>query len=77
MPAPEIAALLEPVFSLTGLQIQGKERIRHALGLYAAYPFLDFEDALIVAHLERSGSDELMSYDRHFDRVPGVQRIEP
>ncbi|CAN5130136.1 hypothetical protein BH23CHL1_BH23CHL1_11440 [soil metagenome] len=77
MPAPQVAALLEPLFSLTGLQIQGKERIKHALDLYAAYPFLDFEDALIIVHLEQSGSDELMSYDRHFDRVPGVQRIEP
>lgn len=77
MPAPEVAARLEPVFSLPGLHIQGKERIKHALDLYAAYPFLDFEDALIIAHLERSGSEELMSYDRHFDRVPGVHRIEP
>jgi predicted nucleic acid-binding protein len=77
MPAHEITDLLRPIIALSSLRIPGKETIQRALNIYADYPFLDFEDALIIAHLERSGSEDLMSYDRHFDRVPGVHRIEP
>ena len=77
LPAQEIIERLRPLIALSNLRIPGKETIQRALNIYAAYPFLDFEDALIIAHLGRSGSEDLMSYDRHFDRVPGIQRIEP
>jgi predicted nucleic acid-binding protein len=77
LPASEITARLRPLVSITSLRIQGKERVIRALAVYAERPFLGFEDALIVAHLEGSASAQVVSYDRHFDRVPGVQRIEP
>jgi predicted nucleic acid-binding protein len=46
------------------------------LDLYAAYN-IDFEDALIVAQMERQNINELYSYDRGFDRVTGITRHEP
>lgn len=41
-----------------------------------SYP-LDFEDALIVAHMERQGIAKLISYDRGLDQVAGIRRLEP
>ena len=38
---------------------------------------MDFEDALIVAHMERQAVRVLYSYDRDFDQVQGVNRQEP
>lgn len=47
-----------------------------ALELYAAHD-LDFEDALAVAHMERQDIAEIYSYDRDFDGVAQVGRLEP
>ena len=48
-----------------------------ALDLFASHSSLDFEDALQIAHMERTGVQELYSYDKDFDRVPSVTRREP
>lgn len=47
-----------------------------ALDLYAIYP-LDFEDAIILARMERQKITELYSFDRGFDAVAGITRREP
>ena len=48
-----------------------------ALDLYASSPFLDFEDALSAAYIEKQGLTEILSYDADFDRVSGIVRQEP
>lgn len=75
----EIRARLSPILSLRGLRIPNKRVCIRALDLYASHPFLDFEDALAVAHMERRGITEIMSYDRDFDRVQAAEigRVEP
>jgi predicted nucleic acid-binding protein len=73
----DIRARLLPVLRLRGLKLPHKRTILRALDLYAQHPGLDFEDVLAVAHMERPGIDELISYDRDFDRVPGITRREP
>ncbi len=73
----EIAARLAPLLSLRGLRLPHKRTYLRALDLYAAHRFLDFEDALTVAHMEREGISEVVTYDRDFERVPGVRRVEP
>ena len=47
------------------------------MDVFAAAPFLDFEDAVIVAHMERHGMRELVSYDTDFDHTPAINRKEP
>ena len=37
----------------------------------------DYIDAYHVALMERRGTTEVLSYDKHFDRVEGIQRREP
>ncbi len=73
----EIRARLVPILTLRGLRLQQKRVYLSALDLYASSPFLDFEDALAVAHMERLGVTEIVSYDRDFDRLPTLQRVEP
>ncbi len=73
----EIRARLVPILTLRGLRLPQKRVYLSALDLYASSPFLDFEDALAVAHMERLGVTEIVSYDRDFDRLPTLQRVEP
>ena len=73
----EVAARLQPLLSLSGLSLANKRSILQALTLYAESPFLDFEDALTVAHMEREGIQDLVSYDQGFDRISGISRSEP
>ena len=73
----EIGARLRPILALRGLRLPQKRLYFRALDIYASSPFLDFEDALCVAHMEQAGIKEIMSYDTDFDRVPSIQRSEP
>ena len=72
----EVRALLYPLLSLRGLKLTHRKPYLRALDLYATYP-IDFEDALTVAQMERQGITEIYSYDRDFDRVSGITRLEP
>lgn len=76
LPREEIRALLYPLLSLPGLKLSPRALYLRALDLYAAQP-IDFEDAIIVARMERGDIQELFSYDRDFDRIEGIKRLEP
>jgi predicted nucleic acid-binding protein len=67
---------LQPILALKGLRLPHKRTYVRALDLYASSN-LDFTDALIVAHMERTGISTVVSFDRHFDRIPGIARAEP
>ncbi len=73
----DVSARLRPVLLLRGLKVPNKRRLLRALDLYATYIQLDFEDCLTAAQIEQQGIARLMSYDRGFDRVPGILREEP
>jgi uncharacterized protein len=75
--AEEIRSLLVPLLTLPGFKLPQKQLFLRALDLYALHPSLDIEDLLIVAHMEHAGIEELLSYDRDFDRVPTISRQEP
>ena len=73
----EVRDRLLPVLTLRGLKLPQKRTCLRALDLYASSPFLDFEDALAVAHMEQRGVAEIVSYDKDFDRLTGIRRTEP
>lgn len=77
LPHERVRELLSPIISMRGLKLRNKQRYLHALDLYAAYPFLDFEDAVCLAHMSPQGINEILSYDRDFDQLPDVTRHEP
>ena len=73
----EIRERLVPILTISGLRLPQKPVYIEALDIYVSLPSLDFEDALAVAHMNRMGVEEIVSYDRDFDRVAGIQRVEP
>jgi predicted nucleic acid-binding protein len=73
----DAAARLRPILALRGFRLVHKRSYVRALDLFAAYRALDSADAMIIAHLERLPSLNLLRYDTDFDRVPGVSRLEP
>ena len=47
-----------------------------ALTLYAELN-VDFADALLSVRMYKNRVPDLVTYDRHFDRLPGVHRVSP
>ena len=76
LPRETVGAALLPLMSLKGLKLPNRAVLVRALELYVATP-LDFVDALAVAEMEHRQIGEIYSYDRHFDRIPGITRLEP
>lgn len=76
VPRAQVAAALTPVLANSGLRMDHKATVLRALDLWQGSD-LDFEDCLSVGHVRRAGLDGLYSYDRDFDRIPGVRRLEP
>lgn len=72
----EIANKLLPVLNIRKLTIPFKGSIIRAFEVYAN-SLLSFEDALLVAHAIRLGAKEIYTYDKGFDKVPEIKRIEP
>jgi predicted nucleic acid-binding protein len=77
LPREEIRRHLSAILSLRGLRMTHKATYPRALDLYVTHRRLSSVDALDVAHLERLKTPEIVSFDRDYDRVPGVRRHEP
>ncbi len=73
----EIRDRLVPVLSLPGLKLPQKGVYLRALDLFATFPALDMEDAVVAAHMANLGIREIVSYDTDFDDIPGIRRFEP
>jgi predicted nucleic acid-binding protein len=69
--------LVRPLLELSGLELPGKTMYLRALDIFRTHTQLDVEDAISVAFMERRGVNEIWSYDKDFDRVPDVVRLEP
>ena len=76
LPKAEVAAKVSPLLKLRGLRVANKEVFLRALVLFAEKN-ISFTDAYIAVQMERADIEELYSYDRDFDRVERVKRIEP
>lgn len=72
----EAAARLRPLLSLRSFHLPKKRLFTKALDVFASSNFLDFADAMSIAHVQATGQ-ELISYDTDFDKVSGVKRAEP
>lgn len=58
------------------VQSPDKATLQLALGLFHERN-IAFVDALLAAKVLKSGEQELYSFDRDFDRIPGLLRREP
>jgi predicted nucleic acid-binding protein len=64
------------LIELPGIVVSGKQRLRRVFELYAEHN-MSFGDAYHVALMEQLGIEEIATFDRDFDRVPGIRRVEP
>lgn len=72
----EVRDRLYPILALDGLRLSDRRKYFRALDLYANHA-IDFEDALTVSEMEHSQIEELYSYDRDFDLLASIRRLEP
>jgi predicted nucleic acid-binding protein len=75
-PPGEIASGLGAALDLPGLVMDDAAELREALGLFAEHR-VSFIDAYQAAVAAQDGLEAVVSYDGGFDRLPGVQRMEP
>jgi predicted nucleic acid-binding protein len=77
VPRAEIAAQLLDILRLPGVILPGKRLYRRVFELYVAHRRLSFADCFHTVMVERYGLASILSFDRDFDRVPGLVREEP
>lgn len=75
-PAERIRAFVRDLLTLQGVCGVRRQVLLNALDIFAELN-VDFSDALIAAEMLQAGQKEIYSYDRDFDRIPGLQRLEP
>lgn len=76
IPRSDIADTLLLLLSLPHLQVEHKRLFWRVFALYVSHP-IDYVDAYHAALVEQYSQGELLSFDRHFDLVDGLKRIEP
>ena len=76
MTRAEIASLLLRFLAMDHILSSDKEALRVAIVLFAQRN-IDFADAILVAKALQSDNPVIYSFDRDFDRIPGVIRREP
>jgi len=76
MPRDQIRESLSTVLDIPGLHLEGKDVFVRALDLFVERS-VSFADAFNVAKMEARGLTIIYSWDRDFDRFPGIRRIEP
>jgi len=64
------------LLDIPGVVLPGKGHMRRVLALYVEknIPFVDAYHCALMVDL---GLDEMISFDHHYDRIPGLRRVEP
>jgi len=75
-PKAKIAEIMVQFLFCDGLEVENLDLIIEALTLYQGKN-LDFADAFLAAIALRRGPQAVYSFDQHFNRIPGITRLEP
>jgi predicted nucleic acid-binding protein len=65
-----------PLIELPGIMLSGKARYPTVFEIYVGRN-ISFADAYHAVVMQESDVEEVVSFDRDFDRVDGIRRIEP
>ena len=76
VPRADIRDTLLPLIDLSGIILPGKRRLREVFDLYVTYN-ISFADAYHAVLMKRWRLSEIVSYDRGFDKIPSITRVEP
>jgi len=72
----EVQDKVEKILNTPNLICQNKDIILHALTLYLEKD-IDYIDAYHAVFLKKNNIETLYSYDKHFDKIEGLIRLEP
>jgi len=75
-PRAQVAETLRALLAFTAIRVVDDEMLLRTVEVYERHR-LDFADAYLVASAERTGVEEVVSFDRAIDRVRTVRRVEP
>jgi len=75
-PRAQVAETLQAVLAFPAVRVVDDELLLRTVEVYDVHR-LDFADAYLVASAERTGVQEVVSFDRAIDRVGTVRRVEP
>ncbi|HEX2883696.1 MAG TPA: PIN domain-containing protein [Candidatus Limnocylindria bacterium] len=76
LPRHRVAETLRAVLAFPAVRVVDAALLQRAVEVYEVHR-LDFADAYLVASAERSGVEQILSFDRSIDRVGTVRRVEP
>jgi len=72
----KIAETMGQFLFCDGLEVEDLDLTTEALTLYQGKN-LDFADAFLATIALRRGPQAIYSFDQHFNRIPGITRLEP
>jgi predicted nucleic acid-binding protein len=75
-PRAQVAETLRAVVAFPAIRVLDDELLLRTIEIYDGHR-LDLADAYLVASAERTGVEEVVSFDRAIDRVGTVRRVEP
>ena len=75
-PRTEVARALRSVLALPSVHSPDRDVLLRSIEVYEKHG-LDFADAYLVAVAEASGVGAVISFDRDFDKLETIARIEP
>ncbi len=76
MTRPAIAAAMLTLIALPNLKISHKARLRRTFERYVRYN-LSFIDAYLAVLTDEQRLPGLVGFDRNYDRIAGISRVEP
>jgi predicted nucleic acid-binding protein len=75
-PREQVATAVRAILAFRPVGVVDPQLLLRAIELYEVES-IDFADAYLVACAESAGVAEIVSFDRDFDRIHSVNRIEP
>lgn len=72
-----VAEAIGRFMELESVEVADRFLLRDALGLWSTHGRLHFVDAYLAALDRRTAGTAVLSFDRDFDRIEGVTRVDP
>ncbi len=72
----QIREWITTILSMRGLRFSDKNVALDALDIYVDKG-IDWSDAFVASQMINHGIMEIYSFDRHFDRIGAIKKIEP
>ncbi len=67
---------LKQILGSENIKIDNKKDLLEAVSLYEKFN-IDFTDCVNAVFVKNSSSTDVYSFDKHFDKFPGIKRLEP